>query len=372
MMMMMNLTPLLAAVIILTTVFAVSAVMVEYDDDYIDTSYHSLMSSDTIRYKSMERTKITVTYPNALEFTLANSGNYSSNTDDEGGKIVKAGSPQWVGHTMNAQMYNKPTYTSFGSILALLDYPTTTTTTTTANDYSSNTSTEESTEEKMIELLQWIGTLYHRRTIVQYHGEYNEEEMEYIKPCRLDLLDDNDDDKWKHRCVLGMDVDEITVVLHDDDDNGNDEEEEEEEVLLMKRVKQIAQEQFHIPMESSYFYSTLSELHHQQQQSHQQDDQKLFDTIIINTNNNIDEMKLEHVITTYLKPGGLIYVMGTGPIVNVNEYHYEDGPVEHVFGDVLNLLDSVKAVRLFVVCSSSSSFFTFLVLVSLKFLLSLS
>ena len=338
-MMMMNLTPLLAVAVIIATV---SAVAVEYEDDedYIDTSYHSYMSPDTIRYKSIERTKITVTYPDALEYTLANSGNYSSN-DGEGGEIVKAGSPQWVGRTMNAQMYNEPTYTSFGSILALLDYPTTTTTA--ANDYSSNTSTE-STEEKMIELLQWISTLYHRRTIVQYHGEYNEEEIEYIKPCRLDLLDDNDDDKWKHRCVLGMDVDEIAVVLHDDVDNGNDDE--EEEVLLMKRVKQIAQEQFHIPLESSYFYSTLSELQQQQRRRYQQDDQKLFDTIIINTNNNIDEMKLEHVITTYLKPGGLIYVMGSGPIVNVDEYHYEDGPVEHVFGDVLNLLDSVKAVRL--------------------------
>lgn len=347
--MMTNLAPLLAAVIvaiiIIATVSAVAAV--EYNDDkvdYIDTSYHSLMSSDTIRYKSIERTKITSTYPNALEFTIANSGNYSSN-DGEGGKIVKAGSPQWVGRTMNAQMYNEPTYTSFGSILALLDYPTTTTST--ANDSSST----ESAEEKMIELLQWISTLYHRRTIVQYHGEYNGEEIEYIKPCRLDLLDDNDDEKWKHRCVLGMDVDDFTVVLHDGVDSGSVDSgnDEEKEVLLMKRVKQIAQEQFHIPMESSYFYSTLSELHHQQQRRHQHDDQKLFDTIIINTNNNnnnIDEMKLEHVITTYLKPGGLIYVMGTGPIVNVDEYHYEDGPVEHVFGDVLNLLDSVKAVRL--------------------------
>jgi hypothetical protein len=73
-------------------------------------------------------------------------------------------------------------------------------------------------------------------------------------------------------------------------------------------------------------------------------------------------MKLEHVITTYLKPGGLIYVMGTGPIVNVDEYHYEDGPVEHVLSDVLNLLDSVKAVRL---CCCSFCF-SFLFLVSLS------
>ena len=334
---MMNPTPLLA-VVILAIIATVSAAAVEYDDDedYIDTSYHSLMSSDTIRYKSIERTKITSTYPDALEFTLANSGNYSS-TNDEGGKIVKAGSPQWVGRTMNAQMYNEPTYTSFGSILALLDYPTTSTD---DNSSSSNTSTEESTEEKLTELLQWIGTLYHRRSIVQYHGEYNEEEIEYIKPCRLDLLDDNDDDKWKNQCVLGMDVDEITVVLHDGVDSSGVDNDEEEEVLL-GRVKQVAQEQFHIPMESSYFYSTLSEIN----QDGGNEQQKSFDTIIINTNNK-DEMKLEHVITTYLKPGGLIYVMGTGPIVNVDEYHYEDGPVEHVLSDVLNLLDSVKTVRL--------------------------
>jgi hypothetical protein len=331
--MMMNLTPLLAAAVIIT-VFAVSAA-VEYDEDYIETSYHSLMSSDTIRYKSIERTKITTTYPDALEFTLANSGNYSNPDDDEGsGEIVKAGSPQWVGRTLNAQLYNEPTYTSFGSILALLDYPTASTSTDSSN---SNTSIE-STEEKLTELLQWISTLYHRHSIVQYHGEYNEEEIEYIKPCRIDLLDDNDDEKWKHQCVLGMDVDDFTVVLHD----GEIGEEEEEEVLLMKRVKQVAQEQFHIPMESSYFYSTLSELN---QDGTEQDAHKLFDTIIVNTNNNQDEMKLEHVITTYLKPGGLIYVMGTGPIVNVDEYHYEDGPVEHVLSDVLNLLDSVKAVR---------------------------
>lgn len=329
---MMNIAPLLA-VFILAVVSAV-----EYDDeDYIDTSYRSLMSSDTIRYKSIERTKISATYPDALEFTLANSGNYSSTDDSGSGKVVMAGSPQWVGRTMNAQIYNEPVYTSFGSILALLDYPTTTTSTT-ANDDSSS-------KEKLRELLQWISTLYQRQQIVQYHGEYNEEEIEYIKPCRIDLLDDNDDTMWKYQCVLGMDVDKITVVLHDGDDSGVDKGNGKEEEVLLKRVKQVAQEQFHIPLESSYFYSTLSELHKKQQSKQQE--QKLYDTIIINTNNNKDEiMKLEHIITTYLKPGGLIYVMGSGPIVNVDEYHYEDGPVEHVLSDVLNLLDSVKAVRI--------------------------
>ena len=73
---------------------------------------------------------------------------------------------------------------------------------------------------------------------------------------------------------------------------------------------------------------------------------KLFDTIIVNglptTQEEVD-VKLEHVIQTYLKPGGVLYVFGEGPLVNEDEN--ENGPGEQVLEDVLALLDSVKSVR---------------------------
>jgi len=73
---------------------------------------------------------------------------------------------------------------------------------------------------------------------------------------------------------------------------------------------------------------------------------KKFDTVIVNGlpihNTEEVDLKLEHLVQTYLKPGGIMYVFGEGPLINV-EYN-ENGPGEQVFGEILGLLNSVKSL----------------------------
>jgi hypothetical protein len=69
------------------------------------------------------------------------------------------------------------------------------------------------------------------------------------------------------------------------------------------------------------------------------------------------DTQLHHVITTFLKPGGFLYVIGEGhyEMKRSKEYYNDDDDDdngEQLFGDILNLLDSVKSVSVCFVCNS--------------------
>ena len=275
-----------------------------FSDEHLLTNLYSFLRSQrySIPLKTLERSYIHTIHPTALNYTLSHSGNYTDST--------KAGSSQWVGRTLNAQIATNPTYTSFGSILDIV----------TSGTYGGRQST-----------MHWIATLFHRNQLVQYHGDVNGEEEEYTKPCRIDLLDDNDERAFKKQCILGVSVEEVVCVVS----NENESVEEAERKRIWTEEQMIGKLGMH--EEEVEVVSSLNDVAKG----------KLFDTIIVNglptsTQDEVD-LKLEHVIQTYLKPGGIMYVFGEGPLVNEEEN--ENGPGEQVLEDVLALLDSVKSVR---------------------------
>ena len=150
-----------------------------------------------------------------------------------------------------------------------------------------------------------------------------------------DLLDDNDERAFKKQCILGVSVEEVVCVVS----NENERVEEGERKRIWTEEQMIGKLGMH--EEEVEVVSSLNDVAKG----------KLFDTIIVNglpttTQNGGGEevdVKLEHVIQTYLKPSGVMYVFGEGPLVNEEEN--ENGPGEQVLEDVLALLDSVKSVR---------------------------
>jgi SAM-dependent methyltransferase len=310
----------------------------EHHDDQqhlLDELYSFLTSSTTLPLKTIERTLLTSTHPTALQTTLSLSGNYTD------GSI--AGSSQWVGRTINAQIATSPTYTTCGSILDV----------TTSGSRGGRQDT-----------IMWLSSVLHRNQLVQYHGEIQNDSEEYIKPCRVDLLDDNDEDARK-TCVLGVELEEFVSVVSDDgsfihrDNNSNNVEEEIMEgdenshklswALERAREKGLLDDNTILPSDKQEFVSTLNQV----------PKGRKFDTIIINglpihNNHEVLDLKLDKLIQNHLKPGGIVYVFGEGPLINTNvdeidimmNSNRNYGPGEQVFGEILDLLDSVKSVSL--------------------------
>jgi len=285
----------------------------DYETDIIIDNLYSFLTTQryTLPLKTLERSHLRTTHPTALHYTLSHSGNYSDSS------ITKAGSSQWVGRTLNAQIASDPTYTTFGSLLDIV----------TSGAHGGRQDT-----------LRWMSTLFHRRELVQYHGEENEDEARYIKPCRIDLLDDNDEQPFMKQCLLGVAVEEVVSVVSNENVNEEEEEGERKRLWAEEQMRRLG-----YPSNKVEVVSSLNEVK----------EGTLFDTIIVNglpvqNNSNggkeVVDLKLEHVIQTYLKPGGIMYVFGEGPLVN-EEYSIENnGPGEQVFGDILDLLDSVKSL----------------------------
>jgi len=284
----------------------------EYEQEEIDShlldSLYTFLSTSTsyLPLQTLERTHLQTTHPTALNYTLFHSGNYSDAT--------KAGSSQWIG-SINAQIAKRPQYTTFGSILDIVT--------------SGAAGGRQPT-------LTWLSSLVYRKELVQYHGEVNNEDEEYIKPCRIDLLDDHDEDPFRKRCILGVMLDEYVSVVSDGNTN--------QEVGEKKRVWAVEQVDGLGMLGRGEVVTLLDQV----------EQGKKFDTVIVNGlpvhNTEEVDLKLEHLVETYLKPGGIMYVFGEGPLINVE--HNENGPGEQVFGEILGLLNSVKSVS----CSLVSYF----------------
>jgi len=273
----------------------------EIDAHLLDSLYTFLSTSTAyLPLQTLERTHLQTTHPTALNYTLFHSGNYSDNTN--------AGSSQWIG-SIHAQIAKRPQYTTFGSVLDIV----------TSGAGGGRQPT-----------LTWLSSLVYRKELVQYHGEVNNEDEEYIKPCRIDLLDDHDEDPFRKRCILGVTLDEYVSVVSDG--NINAEAKEKKRVWAVEQVDGLG------ISGRGEVVTLLNEV----------EQGKKFDTVIVNglpVNDNKEEvdLKLEHLVQTYLKPGGIMYVFGEGPLINDVE-HNENGPGEQVFGEILGLLNSVKSV----------------------------
>lgn len=302
------------------------------DEEIIDAhlldSLYTFLSTSTsyLPLQTLERTHLQTTHPTALNYTLFHSGNYSDNT--------KAGSSQWIG-SINAQIAKKPQYTTFGSILDIVT--------------SGAAGGRQPT-------LTWLSSLVHRKELVQYHGEVNNEDEEYIKPCRIDLLDDHDEDPFRKRCILGVMLDEYVSVVSDGLNADAEKVGEKKRVWAVEQVDGLG-------ISGRGEMVTLLD---------QVEQGKKFDTVIVNGlpvhNTEEVDLKLEHLVETYLKPGGIMYVFGEGPLINVE--HNENGPGEQVFGEILGLLNSVKSVScllvsLFGVCVFTGGWSVFHVLLTL-------
>ena len=193
-----------------------------------------------------------------------------------------------------------------------------------------------------------------------------ENNEEYIRPCRIDLLDDWDGgDVWK-RCVLGMTVD------YNDEGKGEggyvsvlSEGNDDEEGRRNKRewMKRRAAEELLLVLDNEdenewgrrdllELVDTLEEI----------EDGRKFDTVIVNglpltssgSNNDNDvlegvDLTLEEWKETYMKKGGMMYVFGEGPVINKDKGWYENGPAEQVFSEIVDLFDSVQSVSCWIV-----------------------
>ncbi|KAK1733851.1 hypothetical protein QTG54_015378 [Skeletonema marinoi] len=216
----------------------------EIDPHLLDSLYTFLSTSTSyLPLQTLERTHLQTTHPTALNYTLFHSGNYSDNT--------KAGSSQWIG-SINAQI----------------------------------------AKSRNIPLLDQYWTL---KELVQYHGEVNNEDEEYIKPCRIDLLDDHDEDPFRKRCILGVTLDEYVSVVSDGLNADAEKVGEKKRVWALEQVDGLGiSGRGEVVTLLDQVEQVKSLIRH-------------CEWVPVHNTEEVD-LKLEHLVQTYLKPGGVMYV----------------------------------------------------------------
>jgi len=248
----------------------------------------------------MERLVVQRTYPTALATTLAAAGNYSDGTP--------AGTGSWLGDVGHNYKSN-PSYATFGTILDL-----------------------SSTNKGTANTMSWMVSLLHRRDYINATDETilaNEFWNEPMSPCRVDLLDNTDDDGT---CVIGA---EMTSFVSIRDDEG----------LTRNAAKKAAK--LNIANQGEFITGVGSNWLEILSNKALLGGRK-FDTIVVDgildardDDNALPTHMMDLVldkVVGYLKPGGLLLVVGKGP-----EEALYDEPGS-VFTTIMSTLDAIKSL----------------------------
>ena len=302
------------------------------------------VTSSNLLTKQYERTLIQSKFPTALKETLSQSGNYTDGTP--------AGTKQWVGD-VNAQHPKIPTYTSFGSILDI----------STSSTSNTNNNNIDSPSYDSTDTLTWIASLIHPKTLVQYTKDETNDEL--MKECRIDLLDDNDYDNYCFRGVT-MDLNLNSNSNSEEDAGGGYVSVRTNEVA--RRQQLLLAKQLGIE-EHGTFLSLNNKSILQAPPNFMKN--KKFDTIIANgilmPTLSDEEMHyipmidmdlvLERLIK-YLKPGGMIYIIGKDPLLysggddedeeDDTYYDGEEGEAGIIYKELMNVFETVKTVSSYI------------------------
>lgn len=162
----------------------------------------------------------------------------------------------------------------------------------------------------------WVASIIYREDIVQY---------EETEPCRIDLQDDYDAEVDDDECCL------LPVTIEDYVGIRPTKEKKEEHMILSAY--------WDVLDHGRWLVSNVMELDLGTNQK--------FDTIVANgalTGTDEEVVAIMEKVTSFLKPGGVVFFVGIEPIGKVN------GP-EKVYNEILQQIEDAKRVSVFCLCS---------------------